>query len=84
MPRRVVELNGFEPAKKPCPRKSKLDPKGKCGAAVKQSSIKPREQPVEPKSPLQFLQKKSDAELVLHWARSEGRTCSPIKLLPPW
>ncbi|XP_016982147.1 uncharacterized protein LOC108046780 [Drosophila rhopaloa] len=81
MPRRVLERYGFEPAKQSCLRKSKLDPKGKCGVAIKQQ---PREQPVEAKNPLQFLERQSDAELVVHWTRAGGRTLSPIKLLPPW
>jgi len=61
--------------------KSKLDPKGKCGVAIKKQ---PREQPVEEENPLQFLEQKTDAALVVHWTRAEGRTFSPIKLLPPW
>ncbi|KAH8362786.1 hypothetical protein KR084_000948 [Drosophila pseudotakahashii] len=65
----------------PCTGKSKLDPKGKCGVAVKKQ---PREQPVEEKNPLQFLEQKTDAELVVHWTRAAGRTFPPIKLLPPW
>ncbi|XP_017083092.2 uncharacterized protein LOC108115967 [Drosophila eugracilis] len=81
MPRRVLENYGFEPAKQSCLRKSKLDPKGKCGVAIKQQ---PREQPVAKKNPLKFLEQKTDAELVVHWTRAGGCTPSPIKLLPPW
>ncbi|KAI8044217.1 hypothetical protein M5D96_000368 [Drosophila gunungcola] len=44
------------------------------------------DQPVELKNPLQFLERQSDAKLVVHWTRTEGQTGthSPIKLLPPW
>ncbi|XP_039492931.1 uncharacterized protein LOC120452661 [Drosophila santomea] len=81
MPRRVLETYGFQPAKQPCLRKSKLDPKGKCGSAIKKQ---PKEQPVEQKNPLHFLQQKSVEELVVHWTRAGESTLSPIKLLPPW
>ncbi|XP_016949884.1 uncharacterized protein LOC108024474 [Drosophila biarmipes] len=80
MPRRVLENYGFEPDK-PCLRKSKLDPKGKCGVAIKKQ---PREQPVEAENQLRFLEQKTDAALVVHWTRAEGRPFPPIKLLPPW
>ncbi|EDX14744.1 uncharacterized protein LOC6729946 [Drosophila simulans] len=81
MPRRVLETYGFEPAKQPCLRKSKLEPKGKCGAAIKKQ---PKEQPVEQKNPLHFLHQNTDGQLVVHWTRISGSTQSPIKLLPPW
>ncbi|KAH8241157.1 hypothetical protein KR032_000602, partial [Drosophila birchii] len=64
--------------------KSKLDPNGKCGMAVKQH-LQPSEPPVEAKAnPLQFLERKSNDELVVHWTRAESSRFPPIKLMPPW
>ncbi|KAH8385730.1 hypothetical protein KR200_011704 [Drosophila serrata] len=70
--------------------KSKLDPNGKCGVAVKQQQQlqkHPSEPPVEAKTannPIQFLERKTNDELVVHWTRSESSQFPPIKLMPPW
>ncbi|KAH8247805.1 hypothetical protein KR038_010075 [Drosophila bunnanda] len=65
--------------------KSKLNPNGKCGVAVKQQ-LQPTEPPVEAKAsnPIQFLERESNDELVVHWTRAESSRFPPIKLLPPW
>ncbi|KAH8346814.1 hypothetical protein KR059_000058 [Drosophila kikkawai] len=64
--------------------KSKLDPNGKCGVAVKQQ-LMPSEPPVEAKvNPIHFLERKSNDELVVHWTRTEKGQFPPIKLMPPW
>ncbi|KAH8281134.1 hypothetical protein KR054_012103, partial [Drosophila jambulina] len=74
--------------------KSKLDPNGKCGVAIKQQlhqqhqhQLQPSEPPVEARAnanPIQFLERKSNDELVVHWTRAESSKFPPIKLLPPW